>query len=65
MNTKFTNRREEIKKWRLSMGLTQFEAATFVDSSWRSWQNWERGICNMPDRKYELWKMNSNPQNKN
>jgi DNA-binding transcriptional regulator YiaG len=46
----------EILAMRLDAGLTQGQAAARVyASSYRTWQDWERGVRTMPVAIWQLW----------
>ena len=48
----------EILAIRQAAGLTQAQAAARVyASSYRTWQDWERGVRTMPVAIWELWKL--------
>ena len=48
----------EILSIRQAAGLTQAQAAARVyASSYRTWQDWERGVRTMPVAIWELWKL--------
>lgn len=48
----------EILAIRQAAGLTQEQAAARVyASSYRTWQDWERGVRTMPVAIWELWKL--------
>ncbi len=48
----------EILAIRQAAGLTQEQAAARVFApSYRTWQNWERGVRTMPVAIWELWKL--------
>lgn len=44
-----------VREKRMSLGLTQTEAARIVSSSLRTWQDWEGGKNKMPHGKWELF----------
>lgn len=46
---------DAIRKARLSVGLTQTEAAHVVQASLRGWQQWEAGDRAMPPGLFELF----------
>jgi len=49
---------DQIRAARLSVGLTQAQAAKLIHaSSYRTWQEWESGRRKMPQAKWEMWKM--------
>ena len=47
----------EIKKMRLSFGLTQDQAGKLIHSSRRTWQDWEAGVNAMHPALWELFKI--------
>ncbi len=52
----------KIKAARLKAGLTQAQAAELVGApSYRTWQNWERGINAMPAAEWELFQLKTKP----
>ena len=47
---------ESIRAARVAAGLTQAEAAAVVHRpSYRTWQDWERGVARMPPDAWELF----------
>lgn len=48
---------EEIIKARLSVGLTQADAAAIVYTTDRHWSNWERGVSKMPRASWRLFRL--------
>ena len=44
-----------IRQLRLSLGLTQAQAANVIGATRRAWQEWEGGRRNMPGAKWELF----------
>ncbi len=46
-----------ITSARKRAGLTQREAAKLIGAAMRTWQDWEGGRRNMPQAKWELFKI--------
>ena len=44
----------EIKAWRLSVGLTQAQAAALIGYTARAWENWEQGVRPMRPILFDL-----------
>ena len=47
----------EIKKRRLDAGLSRKEAAELIGLSYRTWQDYERGVAKMRPAFWELFKL--------
>ncbi len=47
----------EVKALRLSLSLTQTQAASIVNASLRAWQHWETGDRKMSPAIYELFNL--------
>ncbi len=48
---------DKIRSTRLRAKLTQLEAAKLIGASMRIWQDWEGGRRNMPQAKWDLFKI--------
>lgn len=35
--------KEQLKEWRVTLGLSQKQMATYVGIPWQTWRNWEQG----------------------
>ena len=44
----------EIKAWRISVGLTQAQAAVLIGYTAHSWENWEQGVRPMRPILFDL-----------
>lgn len=50
---------DEIRTARKAAGLTQAAAAATIQSTRRTWQDWERGVATMHPGMWELFKIKS------
>jgi transcriptional regulator with XRE-family HTH domain len=64
MNRDLSPTAEEVRELRLSLGLTQKDAADLVDRHVNRWSEWENGVYPMPGTLWEIFllRVDKHPQ---